>query len=279
GLRAGVAVVTRGAVDFGRSAALTRLRIARPGLVALIGGRADDRIRARARPRLARVGLRAGVAVVAGRAVRLGGGVGALPRRRVGRAGRVAVIEGRADDRIRARARPRLAGVGLRAGVAVVARGGVGRGGCAALTRRRVARPHVVPLIGGCADDRIRARARARLAGVRLRAGVAVIAGRAVRFGGGVGALPRLRIARPGVVPLIGGRADDRIRARARARLAGVCLRAGGAVIAERAVHFGGGVGALPRRGIARPRLVALIDGRADDWIRARTRTRLAGVR
>src|SRR5207247_1589625 len=136
----------------------------------------------------------------------------------------------------------------LRAGVAVIARGAVGfGGGVGALPRRWVARSRVVALIDGRADDGIRARARAGLAGVRLRAGVAVVAGRAVRPGGRVGALPSRGVAGPGVVALIDSRADDGIRACARPRLARVGLRAGVAVIARGAVGFGGGVGALPR--------------------------------
>src|SRR5439155_1503412 len=149
--------------------------------------RADDRIRARARARLAGVRLRAGIAVIARGAVGLGGGVTALARPSVLRAGGVALCSGRPDDRIRARARARLAGVRLRVGIAVIARGAVGLGGwVVARARRWVTRSAFAALFRSRADDRIRARARARLAGVRLRAGVAVIARGAVGLGGGV---------------------------------------------------------------------------------------------
>ena len=86
-----------------------------------------------------------------------------------------------AGDRVRARARARLAGVGLRARVAVVARGAVRRGGVGARARRRVARARDVALVARGARHGVRARARAGLAGVGLRARVAVVAGRAVR--------------------------------------------------------------------------------------------------
>src|SRR5439155_860711 len=138
---------------------------------------ADDRIRAGAGPRLAGVGLRAGVAVVAGRTVGLGR-VRADTRRRVAGAGAVALIAGGASHRVPARAGPRLAGVGLRAGVAVVAGRTVGLGRVRADTRRRVARPCHVALIAGGAGHGVPARARPRLTGVGLRAGVAVVAGR-----------------------------------------------------------------------------------------------------
>src|SRR5206468_12299484 len=70
GLRAGVAVAARGAVAGARVGALAGGGVAGAGDVALVGGRADDRVAAGAEPALAGVGLRAGIAVVAGRRVR-----------------------------------------------------------------------------------------------------------------------------------------------------------------------------------------------------------------
>src|SRR5262249_4550623 len=153
--------------------------------------------------RLAGVGLGAAVAVVAGHAVGLGGiGAGAVGR--VADAGIMALIERGADDRVRARADAGLAGVALRTGVPVVAGRAVGVGGVGAGAGGRVAGAGVVALVEGGADDRIGRRAGAGLAGVALRAGVAVVAGHAVglarvraRTGGGV--------AGAGVVTLVEG--------------------------------------------------------------------------
>src|SRR5439155_633028 len=114
-----VAVVAGGPVLSGGIATGPRRGIARPGGVALIERGADDRVGAHAAPVLAAVGLRAGVAVVAGRAV------GLVRRRRahagggVAGAGVVALVR-RADHRIRPDAAPVLASVGLRAGVGAV---------------------------------------------------------------------------------------------------------------------------------------------------------------
>src|SRR2546428_505622 len=122
---AAVAVVAGGPALSGGIATGARRGIARSGGVALIERGADDRVGARAAPVLAAVGLRAGVAVVAGRAV------GLVRRRRahagggVAGAGVVALVR-RADHRVRPDAAPVLAGVGLRAGVAVVAGRAVG---------------------------------------------------------------------------------------------------------------------------------------------------------
>ncbi len=70
-------------------------------------------------------------------------------RRRVAGPGAVALVRRRADDRVRPGAGARLAGVGLRAGVAVAAR--ACRSACCRVRAgagRRVARPGVVALIG-----------------------------------------------------------------------------------------------------------------------------------
>ena len=72
--------------------------------------------------------------------------------------------------------------------------------------------PCIVTLIGGRADDGRRADARAGMAGVRLRAGVTVIAGRAVRLRAARAGAGR-RVTGPCVVALIGRRADDGARA------------------------------------------------------------------
>src|SRR5262249_10313671 len=149
--------------------------------------------------------------------------------------GIVALIEGGADDGVRARADTGLAGVALRAGAPVVAARAVLLVGVRAGAIRRGAHPGNVALIGRGADDGVCTRADAGLAGVALGAAVAVGAGGAVGLlGMGAGAVGRVTGA--GIVALIEGGADDRVGARAHARLAGVGLGAGVAVVAGRAV-------------------------------------------
>src|SRR5207244_3083264 len=177
----------------------------------------------------------------------------------------------RADHRACSDAAPVLAGVGLRAGVAVVAGseerrvgrrrahagGGVAGAGVVALVRR--------------ADHRVRADAAPVLAGVGLRAGVAVVAGRAVGLvrrrrahaGGGV--------AGAGVVALV-RRADHRVRPDAAPVLASVGLRAGVAVVAGRPVVLLRLRLAHAGRGEAVAGVVAVV-GRADDRIRRHAAT------
>src|SRR5439155_210801 len=85
-------------------------------------------------------------------------------------------VGSRTRDRVAARAGAVLAGVRLRAGVAVAAHGAVRLHRARADARRRVADPRLVALIAGRADDRRAGRAAAVLAGVGLRAGVPVVA-------------------------------------------------------------------------------------------------------
>src|SRR5262249_1134104 len=120
--RARVVVVARGAVLLGRVAAHAGRGIARPGDVALVGGRAHDGAAARADARLAGVGLRAGVVGVARGGVP---GGGALAGRGIARAAHVALIGRRAVVRDGGAGTARAA-VLRRAEVAVVARAAVG---------------------------------------------------------------------------------------------------------------------------------------------------------
>src|SRR5207249_2828866 len=195
---------------------------------------------------------------------------------RVARPGVVTLVGRGADDGISARARATLAGVGPRAGVPIGAGAAVGLGGVRARAVARVARPRVVALVLGSADDRVRAGANSPLTGVGLRARVPVIAGRAIRLSG-VRAGPGGRVARPGVVTLVGHGADDEVAARAHAPLAGVGPRAGVAVVAGAAVGLGG-VRARAGRRVARPRVVTLVGCGADDGVPARAHAALAGV-
>src|SRR5439155_297063 len=147
----------------------------------------------------------------------------------------------------------RLADVTPRARDAVVAAGAVGLGRVGARARRGVAGPGVVALVWRVASHRVHPGADPRLTGVRLRAGVPVIARRAVRtrvvgraiVRRAVTALQRVTLPRGGAahLGLLGVRRAAVVRAvaplldvaQARCRAADVCLlRVGGA----------GGVGA-----------------------------------
>src|SRR5262249_49778840 len=111
------------------------------------------------------------------------------------------------------------AGVVQAAARAVLAGRAVGRGRRAAGTARGVAAPGLVAGVEREADDRIAADAASRLACVATRALVAVAAGGPVGLGR-IRARAGVRVAPPGVVTLIGGRAGDRGAPHARAVLA-----------------------------------------------------------
>src|SRR5439155_1665457 len=146
-------------------------------------------------------GLRAGIAVGAGAAVGLVR-VGARAVRRIADAGGMALVERGAHDGVRPGAGARLAGGGLRASVAVVASAAVGLVRVGAGAVGRIARAGDVAPIERRADDGVRPRADARLAGVGLGAGIAVGAGRTVGLVR-VGAGTARRITDAGVVALV----------------------------------------------------------------------------
>src|SRR2546425_79252 len=102
----------------------------------MIAGGACYRVPARAGPRLAGVGLRAGVAVIARRPIGLRW-IFFLMIRRPPRSTLLPYTTLFRSHRVPARAGPRLAGVGLRAGVAVIARRPIGLRRIRADPRRR----------------------------------------------------------------------------------------------------------------------------------------------
>src|SRR5207253_930722 len=163
------------------------------------------------------------------------GGIAADARRGVADAGGVALVGGGAGDGVGAHAGAGLAGVVLRAGVAVVARRSVELGGIAAGARRGVAGAGGVALVGGGAHDRVRTHADACLAGVGLRAGVAVVARLPIELRG-IRAGARRRVTRSRGVALVGGVAHDR-RAHTDAPLTRVGNGAGVPVVAGDPVH------------------------------------------
>src|SRR5439155_1303340 len=273
--RAGVPDVANGSLELHGVRAGAGRGVARPRVVALVLGGADDGVRAGAHSPLTGVGLRACVPVVAGGAVGPSG-VRAGAGGRVARPGVVTLVGHGADDGVPARAHARLAGVGLRARVAVVAGGAVGLGGVRARAGTRVARPRVVTLVGCGADDGVSARAHAALAGVGPRAGVAVVARAAVGLGG-VRAHAGRRVACARVVTLVGCGAHDGVAAHAHAVSVPLGRSAGVAVVAGAAVGLGG-VRARAGGRVARPRVVTLVGCGADDGVPARAHAALAGV-
>src|SRR5262249_51204316 len=148
---------------------------------------------ARADARLAGITARTRVPVVARRAVGPHG-AGACTRGRVADARLVALSTGAADDRVASGADAGLARVGLRARIAIVARGSVGLRRTGADARGGIADARIVTLIRGSADDRGPARAGARLARIDLSARVPVVAGGAITLRR-AGARARSRVA------------------------------------------------------------------------------------
>src|SRR5207249_4326289 len=270
--RAGVPVVANGSLELHGVRAGAGRGVARPRVVALVLGSADDRVRAGAHSRLTDVGLRACVPVVARGAIGPSG-VRAGPGGRVARPGVVALVRHGADDAVPACAHARLTAVGLRAGVPVVAGAAVGLRGVRARAGTRVARPRVVTLVGCGADDGVPAHAHATLAGVGPRAGVPIGAGAAVGLGG-VRARAGPRVARPRVVTRVGRSADDGVPAHARSGLARVRPRSPARRAAGPAVGLGG-VRARAGTRVARPRVVTLVGCGADDEVPARAHSPL----
>src|SRR5205807_1467258 len=125
------------------------------------------------------VGLGAGVAVVAGGAVGLRRARAEAGSRVAGDC-RVALIRRAAGDGVRAGTDSALAGVGLGAGVAVVACGAVGLRRARAAAGGRVAGGRLVALIRRAAGDGVLPARRSSDLGVGLGAGVAVVACSAV---------------------------------------------------------------------------------------------------
>ncbi len=225
---------------------------------------------------LAAVHLRARIAVIAGRAVRLGRIV-THARRRIARAHVVACIHRCAGDGHCARARTGLARIALRTSVAVVAHRAVHLDGIVTHARRRVARARIVTLIRRRTHHGVCPGTRTRLARIALRTSVVVVARRTVHLGRIV-AHARHGITRARVVTLIGRRARDRVCPGTRPILTTIRLRAGIAVVANGIVGFGGIVTHAGHR-IARARVVTLIGRRARDRVCPGTRPILTTIR
>ncbi len=188
----------------------------------------------------------------------------------------MALILRRAGHGVAARACSGLARVCLGTRIAVITRRAVGLVRIGTRSRRRIARPRIVALIQCRARHRIGSGAGSGLARVCLGTRIAVITRRAVGLVR-IGTHARCRITRPRIVALIQCRTRHRIAAITCARLTRVRLGTRIAVITRRAVRFAR-IGTHARRGIARPRVVALILRRTRDRRAARTNTGLATI-
>ena len=144
--RAGVGVVAGGAVGLGRIGAVAGGGIADASLVALIRCRAGYRVGTGAGAGSTGVRSRARIVIVARRPVRLRR-VGAETGCRLAGAGVMTLVGRAADDRPGPRAGTGDAGIGLVAGITIVARAAVGLGGVGASPARCVAEAGVVALI------------------------------------------------------------------------------------------------------------------------------------
>ena len=270
-----IAVVARAAVGLGWIRAHTGYRATDADVVALVEGRAGYRVGAGADPRPTGVRLRAEVFVIARCSV-CRGRVGAQAGGGVAGASVVALVDRSADDRICPDTGTCLAGVTLCAPIAVIARRPIGCHWIGAEAGRRVAHACRMAVIEGGANDRVCASASSSLTGIGKRAEVAVIAQCSVgcRW---IGTEPGRRIAQAGKVTLIEGGADDGIGAGADSRLTGVGERAEVGIVARCSIGRRW-VGTETGRGIADAGKVTLVEGGADDGIRAATEAFLARV-
>src|SRR5262249_18021637 len=128
----------------------------------------------------------------------------------IARSGLVTLVRCCADYRVCTRADATLAEIRVGAGGSVGAGRAVRRTGIRTDARGFVERSGLVTLVRCCADYRVCTLADAALAGIRLRAGVSVAAGRAVRSTG-IRTDARGFVARSGLVTLVRCCADYRV--------------------------------------------------------------------
>ena len=119
------------------------------------------------------IALGAGLIVTATGPIRLGW-IGTTPRGWVTAPGVVALIGGRTGDGSGPHTTPRLATVRLGTGVGIVTNGTIRQGGVRTLSGGRIARPRPMTLVRGSTGHRVGPGAAPRLAGVGLRAGIAI---------------------------------------------------------------------------------------------------------
>lgn len=158
---------------------LSSCGVACAGDMTLVQGNASYGVRTDAVPVLARVRLRAGVAVVASDAV-IGVGIGALPRSGIADSSSMTLVLSQASYRGTPDASTVLACVWLSAAVTVAACRTARGVRIRALASSGIAGAHHMTLVQRGADDGAGPNASAVLAYVRLRAGVAVVASNTV---------------------------------------------------------------------------------------------------
>lgn len=202
--------------------------------MALIRGHTRDRIGSCADADLACIGLCTRIAVVTGRAIGL-----VRIRTRAGhciaRSCVMALIRGRTHDRIGSRTHPRLARIGLRTSIPVIAHRAIGFVRIRANARHRIAYARIVALIGSRTCDGISSDTRAGCTYIGLRAAIAIVAGSAIHFVW-IRANTRHGIACSRIMALIGRRTHDRVCPSTDAHLARVRLRTCIAVITHRTI-------------------------------------------
>jgi hypothetical protein len=275
-LRAQIIVIASGAVGFVGIGAHTRGRIACSYVVALIQSRARNGIGSGTSASTARIGLRASIAVIANSAVGLVG-IGAHAVHRIANTGVVALIQSRTNDGHCAGTCSRLAGIHLRAAIAVIAHGSIGFRRIGAHARHGIARAHVVALAQRCTRDRVCPGTGACLATIRLRASIVVIARCAVGLVG-IGAHARCWIAHAGVMAKVERRASNWVCPSTRTGLTAIRLRTGISVITNRTIGFRR-IGARTSTWIANARIVALAERRTNDRVCPGTGASLTRIR
>ena len=242
-----------------------------PGLTSLPGRAAITSIPAGASRTAGTSGARLAIPILAD-AVRAWSSIGfgrviALTVHHVARAGDVAFIERHANDGHGRGARPHDAAISLGTRIAIITRAPVRLRRIRTHSGGGIAHTRILALISRHACDRIRARACAHHAGIRLRTRIPIITRRTIGFGR-VGTHPRHRIARPRVVALVHGHTRDGHARGARSRDATIRRGAVIAVVTRCSVGFGR-IGAHPCRRITRPGVAALITRHTRDRIGA----------
>lgn len=242
-----------------------------PGLTSLPGRAAITSTPAGASRTAGTSGARLAIPILAN-AVRAWSSIGfgrviALTVHHVARAGDVAFIERHANDGHGRGARPHDAAISLGTRIAIITRAPVRLRRIRTHSGGGIAHTRILALISRHACDRIRARACAHHAGIRLRTRIPIITRRTIGFGR-VGTHPRHRIARPRVVALVHGHTRDGHARGARSRDATIRRGAVIAVVTRCSVGFGR-IGAHPCRRITRPGVAALITRHTRDRIGA----------
>jgi hypothetical protein len=167
----------------------------------------------------------------------------------------VALILCHTNDWIATLTRTSLTSVSLSARIPVIASRSISLLGVAAQTRRRVTGASGVTLVGGHTGDWVGTYAGAALAGIRLSAGVPIIAGRSIRSSG-IATFARSRITSASTTAWPQRRAHHGVAAHTISALAGISLRAQVAVAASGTIRLVL-VSAESSRGVAYTELLA----------------------